>query len=190
MPRSLIRTVFRPRAFFQIPRNQVNPVNSRSAASTASTSWKKKPKGEKADAKAAYFNPFLQGGKFDNTDPRLRIGRMMLFAQKRIRGLGLNPQDQIRHETIHRAWMMLRRKRTFKKIRRLRMLEESVRGTMKVLRETDERLYSLAVSGARQTEKRFPLVMRIPTETLPRRVWNYNWTSAGIKGIGGVAKPG
>jgi hypothetical protein len=61
---------------------------------------------------------------------------------------------------------------------------------MKVLRETNEKLYGVAVSGARETEKRFPLVMRIPTHTLPTQMWNYKWTPANIKGMGGVAKPG
>lgn len=60
--------------------------------------------------------------------------------------------------------------------------------TMKVLRETDTRLYDLAVSAAREEEQRFPLVMRIPTETLPSKVWNYNWTASNIKGVGGIAR--
>ena len=73
---------------------------------------------------------------------------------------------------------------------RLRRLEASVAETMKVLRETDEKLYALAVSGAREVEKRFPLVMRIPTNTLPTKWWNYTWSSRGIQSPGGVAKPG
>jgi len=70
------------------------------------------------------------------------------------------------------------------------MLEDSVARTMKVLRETDRKLYDIAVSGSREVEKRFPLVMRIPTETLPSQWWNYKWTPSNIKGVGGVAKPG
>ena len=69
-------------------------------------------------------------------------------------------------------------------------MEGSVKEAMKVLRATDLRLYDLAVSGAREQEMRFPLVMRIPTETLPNKVWNYDWNASNIKGIGGVARPG
>lgn len=70
------------------------------------------------------------------------------------------------------------------------MLQDSIAQTMKFLRETDEYLYGMAVSGSREMEKRFPLVMRIPTNTLPSPWWNYKWTPGNIKGLGGVAKPG
>jgi hypothetical protein len=73
---------------------------------------------------------------------------------------------------------------------RLRRLEASVAETMQVLRETDEKLYALAVSGAREVEKRFPLIMRVPTNTLPTKWWNYTWSSKDIQGPGGVVKPG
>ena len=112
----------------------------------------------------------------------------MLFSQRPLRGLGLNPQDEIRHETIHRAWMLVQSRKRRSRISRLRVLEASVAKTMKALRETDRRLYDLAVSGAREEEQRFPLVMRIPSETLPTTVWNYNWTASNIKGVGGIAK--
>jgi hypothetical protein len=69
-------------------------------------------------------------------------------------------------------------------------LEDSIASTMKVLRETDEKLYNTAVSGTREAEKRFPLVMRIPTDTLPTQWWNYKWTPVNIKGLGGVVTPG
>jgi hypothetical protein len=70
------------------------------------------------------------------------------------------------------------------------MLEGSVEKTMEVLRETDNWLYDLAVSAGREEEPRFPLVMRIPTETLPTKAWNYSWNNSNIKGVGGVAKGG
>jgi len=70
------------------------------------------------------------------------------------------------------------------------LLEDSIARTMKVLRETDSKLYDIAVSGTREVEKRFPLVMRIPTDTLSSQWWNYKWTPANIKGLGGIAKSG
>jgi len=70
------------------------------------------------------------------------------------------------------------------------MLEGSVEKTMEVLRETDNWLYDLAVSAGREEEPRFPLVMRIPAETLPTKAWNYSWNNSNIKGVGGVAKGG
>jgi hypothetical protein len=135
-------------------------------------------------------NPFLQGMNFDSSDHRIALARGILFSQRPMRGLRLNPQDQIRHETIHRAWMMFQNERRKARLTRLSNLEESVAGTMKALWETDEKLYNEAVAGTREVEKRFPLVMRIPTDTLPTTWWNYKWTSANIKGLGGVAPPG
>jgi hypothetical protein len=61
---------------------------------------------------------------------------------------------------------------------------------MAVLKETDERLHTLAITGTKEVEKRFPLVMRIPTDTLPTLRWNYRWSPTNIRGVGGVAKSG
>lgn len=152
--------------------------------------WTKNAGKKKPTSAPTSNNPFLQGMNFDKSDSRVKLYRYMLFSQKPIRGLGLNPQDQIRHETIHRAWMLFQAQRRKQKILRLKALEDSIAKTMKVLRETDENLYAMAVQGAREEEKRFPLVIRIPTDTLSRPSWNYKWTPANIKGIGGVAKPG
>src|SRR5271170_5218889 len=135
-------------------------------------------------------NPFLQGANFDRNDSRVTLARGMLFSQRPLRGLGLNPQDQIRHETIHRAWILVQSRRRRSRIGKLRVLERSVEKTMQVLRETDMWLYDLAVSAGREEEPRFPLVMRIPTETLPTKAWNYSWNNSNIKGVGGVAKGG
>jgi len=160
-----------------------------------SRGWNKNANAAKQAAKSANKaklpgsnNPFLQGANFDRNDSRVTLARGMLFSQRPLRGPGLNPQDEIRHETIHRAWMLVQSRKRRSRISRLRVLEASVAKTMKALRETDRRLYDLAVSGAREEEQRFPLVMRIPSETLPTTVWNYNWTASNIKGVGGIAK--
>jgi hypothetical protein len=156
-----------------------------------STGWSKNAGNKKKSAAATgSSNPFLQGMNFDRGDARVGLARQILFSQRPLRGLRLNPQDQIRHETIHRAWLLFQSRRRREKLRRLSILQNSLVRTMKFLRETDENLYGMAVSGSRETEKRFPLVMRIPTNTLPSKWWNYNWTAANIKGAGGVAKPG
>jgi large subunit ribosomal protein L40 len=89
-----------------------------------------------------------------------------------------------------RAWLLFLTKRKRGLRSRLGLLERSVRETLKVLRETDERLYECAVRGTREVEKRFPLVMRIPTDTLPTKGWNYRWSPLNIKGHGGVSQPG
>ena len=155
-----------------------------------STGWSKNAgKKKKSAAAEGSSNPFLQGINFDRGDARVGLARQILFSQRPLRGLKLNPQDQIRHETIHRAWLLFQSRRRREKMRRLSMLHKSLVQTMKLLRETDEYLYGMAVSGSRETEKRFPLVMRIPTNTLPSPWWNYKWTAANIKGLGGVAKP-
>jgi large subunit ribosomal protein L40 len=158
-----------------------------------STGWTKKAGPKKASGTkttAESNNPFLQGMNFDRSDSRVALSRRILFSQRPLRGLGLNPQDQIRHETIHRAWLLFQQRRRKARITRLKELQDSVANTLKFLKETDEKLYAMAVSGTRERERRFPLVMRIPTDTLPSRYWNYKWTPVNIKGVGGVAKPG
>jgi len=127
---------------------------------------------------------------YDREDARVPLARRILFSHKAIRGLQLNPQDKIRHETIHRMWLLFQNRRRRSRLTRLELLEKSISKTMKVLRETDEQLYNRAVAGARDEEKRFPLVMRIPTDTMPLNYWNYGWTNENIRGIGGVVKPG
>jgi Mitochondrial ribosomal protein L28 len=127
---------------------------------------------------------------FESTQVRVALARWMLFSHRPLRGLGLNPQDSIRHETIHRAWMMFRGKLRQEKVARLQSLQDSIHRTLMELRATDEGLYNIAVAGTRETEKRFPLVMRIPTHTLPLKRWNYSFNGTNIKGDGGVARPG
>jgi len=127
---------------------------------------------------------------FDTTPARVSLARWMLFSHRPLRGLALNPQDSIRHETIHRAWMLFRQRARRAKLARLQALQDSIHRTLMELRATDENLYNIAVSGTRETEKRFPLVMRIPTHTLPLKRWNYSWNRENIKGVGGVATPG
>jgi large subunit ribosomal protein L40 len=160
------------------------PENRRMASGNAwSKSKAKKP------AETTSSNPFLMGLNFNSDTSNIRMARGILFSQKPLRGLRLNPQDQIRHETILRAWNLFRSKQRRERMGRLSRLQASVAETLKVLKETDETLYAQAVSGAREEEKRFPLVMRIPTNSMPTRWWNYSWTSRNIVGTGGVSKP-
>jgi hypothetical protein len=133
-------------------------------------------------------NPFFVRNV--GTDPRISLARKMLFSQKPLRGIHLNPQDQLRHETIHRAWLLFQAKRKRGRMNRLELLEMNVRRTLQVLRETDRKLYDAAVAGTREVERRFPLVTRIPTDTLPSTGWNYKWTPMNIKGVGGVTQAG
>ena len=186
-----------PSASISLPLLQIRHKVDAPQASLAARGWNKNATAKNAAKKAANKvksygsnNPFLQGANFDRNDSRVQLARWMLFSQRPIRGLGLNPQDQIRHETIHRAWLLVQSRRRRRQITRLRQLERSVTETMRVLKKTDLRLYDLAVSAGREEEQRFPLVMRIPTETLPTRVWNYSWNASNIKGVGGIAKPG
>jgi large subunit ribosomal protein L40 len=86
--------------------------------------------------------------------------------------------------------MMFRGKLRQERVAKLQSLQDSIHRTLMELRATDERLYNIAVAGTRETEKRFPLVMRIPTHTLPLKRWNYAFNRTNIKGDGGVAKPG
>ena len=170
---------------------QCRQASDQPVVRSKSTGWSKNSGKKKKSADAAGgSNPFLQGMNFDRGDARVGLARQILFSQRPLRGLRLNPQDQIRHETIHRAWLLFQSRRRRQKMRRLSMLQDSLVRTVKFLRETDENLYGMAVSGTREPEKRFPLVMRIPTNTLPTKWWNYKWTPANIKGLGGVAKPG
>lgn len=169
-----------------VPKPKTAPATG--APKHRSAAWSKKTSAKKPTQESN--NPFLQGMNFDRTDPRVTMARSILFSQRPMRGIGLNPQDQIRHETIHRAWLLFQQRRRRKRLRQLKDLQDSIANSLKFLMETDERLYAMAVSGAREKEKRFPLVMRIPTNTLPTRYWNYKWTPSNIKGAGGVAKPG
>jgi len=172
------------------PSLQIRHKTANVAPSAKAKSWSKNQASKKKAAPTGSNNPFLQGMNFDSSDSRIALARGILFSQRPLRGLRLNPQDQIRHETIHRAWLLFQKNRRRAKIGKLRVLESSIARTMKVLRETDSKLYDVAVSGTREVEKRFPLVMRIPTETLPSQWWNYKWTASNIKGVGGVAKTG
>jgi large subunit ribosomal protein L40 len=191
--RRLPNLPFRPHSRPIVPPISLSLPQSRHVSGTSPSradnkqGWSKPKK--KSEEKAS-SNPYLQGMNFDSSERRVALARGMLFSQRPMRGLALNPQDQIRHETIHRAWLLFQGQRRREKMRRLRLLESSISNAIKALKETDDRLYIAAVTGAREEEKRFPLVMRIPTNTLPKKWWNYSWSGRHIKGAGGVAKPG
>ncbi|KAG9240770.1 hypothetical protein BJ878DRAFT_270729 [Calycina marina] len=120
-----------------------------------------------------------------NVDPRITLIRYHLQHPKTPRPLKLSRLRGLRHWTIHRAWMLMRRKREEKESAELYRMYQSMSKANELLRTMDPpgmkdagRLYRIA-----QEKKGIfghggvPIeYARWQTDTPGREPWNHGWT--------------
>ncbi|PSS20290.1 hypothetical protein M430DRAFT_49982 [Amorphotheca resinae ATCC 22711] len=118
-------------------------------------------------------------------DPRITLIRYHLQHPKTPRPLRLSRMRALRHWTIHRAWMLSRRKRLEKEEAELYRMYQSMHAACEELRTMDPpgskdagRLYRIAMEkkgiyghGGVPIE-----YARLQTETPGKEPWNHGWT--------------
>ncbi|ODQ67821.1 hypothetical protein NADFUDRAFT_80969 [Nadsonia fulvescens var. elongata DSM 6958] len=96
-------------------------------------------------------------------------------ARKVPRKLDMCVEDLIRHNTVTRAWALyqkeIRDKRAQNLERQYRMIDEACDALKSA---GDRNLYNKATK--REFGKRFPMELRVPTDTPPKIVWQYEWS--------------
>ncbi|EKD13178.1 mitochondrial 54S ribosomal protein mL40 [Drepanopeziza brunnea f. sp. 'multigermtubi'] len=123
--------------------------------------------------------------KKNKTDPRITLIRYHMQHQKTPRPLRLSRLRALRHWTIHRAWMLARRRKREEEEGELMRMHQSIYNACEALRTMDApgtkdagRLYRIAM------EKRgifraggVPIeYARYQTDTPAREAWNHGWT--------------
>ncbi|KAF8245284.1 hypothetical protein K440DRAFT_634806 [Wilcoxina mikolae CBS 423.85] len=111
-------------------------------------------------------------------DPRVRMIRYFLFhpAKHTPRPLKFGTMRMLRHWTIHRAWQLFKNAERVARERELERQYNKIRDACEELAKTDERLYRVAL-GKKEVGT-FPIELRIPTDTPPRKGWNHEWKRA------------
>ncbi|PMD63512.1 uncharacterized protein K444DRAFT_641329 [Hyaloscypha bicolor E] len=127
--------------------------------------------------------------KKKSVDPRITLIRYHLQHTATPRPLKFSRTRALRHWTIHRAWMLARRKKLEAEELELQRMYQSMHNTMEVLRTMDEkdglgrgkeagRLYRVALEkkgifgqGGVPIE-----YARLQTDTPGREAWDHSWT--------------
>ncbi|KAK7547781.1 hypothetical protein IWX49DRAFT_527160 [Phyllosticta citricarpa] len=126
-------------------------------------------------------------------DRRVTLIRYFLFHPKTPRPLRFSRQRFLRHWTIHRAWMLFKRKMRYRQERELEAQYNSMNAACEALRLMDDngknaapggkevgRLFRIAMMKTGRWEEGFPIEYARPqVETPPRDGWNHNWRRGG-----------
>lgn len=89
------------------------------------------------------------------------------------RPLRFGTMRMLRHWTIHRAWNLFRSAERTRRSCELESQYNKIRDACEELATLDGRLYQVAIG--KKDVGTFPIEMRIPTDTPPRKGWNHAW---------------
>lgn len=94
--------------------------------------------------------------------------------KKQPRRLKLCREDLIRHQTVQAAYRLFMRDAKSERMEKLRSQHAQMVEACSELEKLDNDLFKLATE--RQKGKRFPLELRVPTDTPPRKKWHDDWS--------------
>lgn len=112
-------------------------------------------------------------------DPGARklINQISAMSPKRMapKKLELSQEDLIRHRVVQVAWREERLQQKLAREQLLKQQYEMLQQTCEELRQVDGFLFNAAVLRVRGNK--FPIEMRVPTETPPNKIWEDGWTA-------------
>ncbi|KAG4419643.1 hypothetical protein IFR04_007240 [Cadophora malorum] len=123
--------------------------------------------------------------KKNKTDPRITLIRYHMQHPETPRPLKLSRMRALRHWTIHRAWMIMRRNKREREERELMRMYQSIHSACEELRTMDPpqakdagRLYRIAMEKKGIFGKGgVPIeYARFQTDTPGKEAWNHGWT--------------
>jgi large subunit ribosomal protein L40 len=106
-----------------------------------------------------------------NGDARNDLIKRVLFDAPPRPPVRLSPEDQARHETIERAWNLVRRLRREENEKSLAKKFEMMRKANAELEATSPVLFKHSQTKERNAV--FPRQLRTLTDTPPKQIWNY-----------------
>ncbi|KAK6586098.1 hypothetical protein PZA11_001155 [Diplocarpon coronariae] len=123
--------------------------------------------------------------KKSKIDPRITLIRYHMQHPQTPRPLRLSRMRSLRHWTIHRAWMLVRRKKAEAEEKELGRMYQSIHSACEELRK-------IGVPGTKDVGRLYRIAMekkgifkqggvpieyaRYQTDTPGREVWNHSWT--------------
>ncbi|KAJ8053524.1 mitochondrial ribosomal protein L28-domain-containing protein, partial [Yarrowia lipolytica] len=113
----------------------------------------------------------------NDLDPGARklVNQMSAMSPKRMapKKLELSQEDLIRHRIVQVAWREERLAEKLAREQQHRQQYEMLQDTCEELRKVDGFLFNAAV--LRVKGNKFPIEMRVPTETPPNKIWQSEW---------------
>ncbi|KAG7196185.1 39S ribosomal protein L28, mitochondrial [Scheffersomyces spartinae] len=102
------------------------------------------------------------------------IGQMSALSasKKQPKVIRLSNEDLIKHKSIVNAWNLYRRRKVSRQRDQLNKQYQSIVDAMEDLKQSEPELYVWA--NTKQTNKKFPLQLRVPTDYPPSQPWVYN----------------
>lgn len=95
-------------------------------------------------------------------------------SRKQPKLLSLSKEDLVKHKTIMNAWALYQRNVKRQTSAKLEKQHESIKNAMEDLKVNEPELFAKA--NEKQTDKLFPLEMRVPTDFPAKQPWVYNFT--------------
>ncbi|KAG5357946.1 54S ribosomal protein L28 [Yarrowia sp. B02] len=116
-------------------------------------------------------------------DPGARklVNQISAMSPKRMapKKLELSQEDLIRHRIVQVAWREERLAEKLAREEQHRQQYEMLQDTCEELRQVDGFLFNAAV--LRVKGNKFPIELRVPTETPPNKIWESEWKAADKK---------
>lgn len=94
-------------------------------------------------------------------------------SRKQPKLLKLSREDLIKHDMIQACWSQYQKELREKRAELLKQQYQSIENAMSLLEQVDPELYQLAAQ--KESEKTFPLELRVPSEFPPNKVWHYEY---------------
>jgi large subunit ribosomal protein L40 len=111
------------------------------------------------------------GGTSLNGEPRNDLIKKVLFDAPPRPPVRLSPEDMTRHETIERAWKLVRQQQKQAQEEGLARKFEMMRKANAELEATSTQLFKHSQTKERHAV--FPRQLRTLTDTPPKQIWNY-----------------
>ncbi|KAF9538532.1 39S ribosomal protein L28, mitochondrial [Linnemannia hyalina] len=115
--------------------------------------------------------PKKSGGNSLNGEPRNDLIKKVLFDAPPRPPVRLSPEDMTRHETIERAWKLVRQQQKQAQEEGLARKFEMMRKANAELEATSAQLFKHSQTKERHAV--FPRQLRTLTDTPPKQIWNY-----------------
>ena len=118
-----------------------------------------------------FYSSLHKGSK---KDFRQDLAKKNLFETPPSPVLQLSSHDGLKHEIIHRAWILRDRKLRIAKQKELSGQYNKMRTDCEVLKSLRSQLYRASMAHS-YPETLFPLSMHIPTDTPAPAGWDHDW---------------
>ncbi|KAJ2888764.1 hypothetical protein FB639_000412 [Coemansia asiatica] len=105
------------------------------------------------------------------SDPRYESIKQIMFQEEPRQLPKLTSEDLERHQTILRAWEVVRMEERRKRRGEREIKFKAMERAYEALEDVDQRLFRAAC--VREANVVFPRQMRVPTETPAKKIWNY-----------------